>query len=126
MKVSQDVTVPVGSIVRVVNTGQTYSNYVTMGAYMRLKNYPTVFGDNAYTEEGKLYEVVAKARHARDEYELLGLEDSNGKSFIIRIDGVEVVNLPAPTEDLRLELTIVRAKLWAAEQKLKSIAELIK
>lgn len=88
---TQDTTIPVGSVVKVIDEGQGYSSYSDMAAFMGLDKW-NKHSPFRYSAEGKSYTVVAKAQHEHAHYgEVLGLQDEDGHQLMIGISGVELV-----------------------------------
>lgn len=129
-KITQDTSIPVGSIVRVINTGENYTSYRGMARFMKLHSW--VEGHiSASTKMDGVYTVVAKALHERtEEGELLGLQDAEGRQFIIGIAGVRViktakVSLSAQVIALEEELEAVKAERDALKAQLATIKAVV-
>lgn len=127
--ITQDTSIPVGSTVRVINDGESYTTYGAMERFMKLTNAGAAF--RVYLEEGKDYTVVAKAIHERTSGgELLGLQDDQGRQFVIGIAGVRLVKLPkvsasAQVIALEEELEAVKAERDALKAQVAAIKALI-
>lgn len=130
-KITQDTSIPVGSIVRVINDGESYTTYGAMERFMKLTNLGPGPYNRVYLEEGEDYTVVAKALHERtEEGELLGLQDAEGRQFIIGIAGVRLiktakVSLSAQVVALEEELEAVKAERDALKAQLATIKAVV-
>jgi hypothetical protein len=122
---TQDTSIPVGSVVRVINSGECYSTYTDMAEYMGLKAWKTQ--GSRHVEEDAIYTVVAKALHERrNEGELLGIQDAEGNQFLIGLAGVRLIkvakaNLASQVATLEQELEAVTAERDALKAQIEAI-----
>lgn len=126
-KATRDISIPIGSTVKITDSGQVYSHFQSMADLMGLTNF--VDGEGPLSNgEGQLCVVVGKGIHYREsDGELLGLELQGGRQGLIGIRGVSLVSLPEDKDydKLKAELVTVKAKLWEAEWKLRKITEVV-
>lgn len=95
---SKDTTIPVGSVVKVINSGHGYSTYTGMAQFMGLDNWGDTHRKSRSPVEGGFYHVIAKGVHENGEYgEILGLQREDGHQCMIGIVGVKLVAAPAPS-----------------------------
>lgn len=107
---SKDTTIPVGSVVKVTDSGQGYSTYAAMAEYMGLTKWGNAHSPSRYPVHGEHYHVVAKAIHESPEYgEVLGLERADGSHCIIGMRGVKLIE--APTLSLSAQVAQIEQKL---------------
>lgn len=112
---SKDTTIPLGSVVRVIDSGKGYSTYSTMAAFMNLTDWGVQGSPSRYPKDGEIYHVVAKAVHeSRGEGEVLGLQREDGKQCMIGIDGVELVAAPQ-TRSLSVQVIALESELTAVK-----------
>jgi hypothetical protein len=126
---TQDTSIPVGSVVRVINSGECYSTYTDMAQYMGLTAWETQ--GSRHVEEDAIYTVVAKALHERrNEGELLGLQDAEGNQFLIGLAGVRLIkvakaNLASQVATLEQELEAVTAERDALKAQIEAIQDVL-
>lgn len=107
---SKDTTIPVGSVVKVTDSGQGYSTYAAMAEYMGLDNWGDSHRPSRYPIQDDFYHVVAKAVHESEHYgEVLGLQREDGHQCIIGIKGVTLVS--APVVSLSAQVAEIEQKL---------------
>lgn len=125
---SNDTSIPVGSMVIVTDSGNGYTSYKAMAAFMGRKRWAV--RDGAYggsPTNGKTYRVVAKAIHETTSYgEVLGLEDEAGQQVMIGIRGVRLVepsklNLSALVAGLEAQLVAVTKERDFLASRLRDI-----
>lgn len=111
---SLDTTIPVGSTVKIINSGECYTTYDVMARYMGLTQYLVQSQRDRGTATGQVYTVVAKGLHERQaEGELLGLQDAYGRQAIMHIKGVELVVAPRSLITLAEQVAMLEANLKA-------------
>lgn len=82
-----------GSMVKVINTGETYSTYTDMFVHMRAELGFTDF-THAYRlqpEEGEVYMVLAVEKHLTNNDTVALIHNDNQKGYLISIDGLELI-----------------------------------
>lgn len=128
---SKDTTIPLGSVVRVIDSGKGYSTYSQMAAFMNLNNWGVQGSPSRYPKDGETYHVVAKAQHESPSYgDVLGLQREDGKQCMIGIGGVELVAAPQTRSlsfqviALETELTAVKAERDQLRNTLATISRL--
>lgn len=89
----------VGDLVRVVDTGQSYTTYSEWATRNGLKNYQEGFDHELLDQV--IVEVVAVAPWGeRDVHTILaGIQDTNGKQYIVGVIGLELVRSAKPALD---------------------------
>lgn len=116
---------PIGSKVKITNSGRCYSGYKDMSAYLGLDHNSA----NPF-RNGEVGVVIGKAMHESIHYgEVLAVRVAGGVA-LIGVNGVAEYEEPKPAvselEALKTELATVKAKLWEAEWKLNKIVDVVK
>lgn len=111
---SLDTTIPVGSTVKIIDSGECYGTYDAMARYMGLPRFLEQSMPARHTKDGEVFTVIAKALHERQyEGELLGLVDAAGREAIMNIKGVELVSQPRSLITLAEQVATLEANLKA-------------
>lgn len=123
---TKDTSIPVGSTVKVIDSGKGYSSYAAMASFMKLTKWP-LQPNKRYPIDGKTYTVVAKAIHESEFYgEVLGLQDEDGNQVMIGIGGVILVTTPKVS--VSAQVATLEAQLEVVTQErdqLKALVESI-
>ncbi|WP_255305652.1 hypothetical protein [Paenibacillus sp. Mc5Re-14] len=82
-----------GQMVKVVDTGETYSTYTDMFNHMRAK---LGFADFTHArglqpEKDKVYMVLAVEKHFNNNDSVALIHNDNQKGYLISIDGLELI-----------------------------------
>jgi hypothetical protein len=126
-KATRDTSIPIGSFIRITDTGQVYTHFQEMANHMGMTRFEDG-SDLLANAHDTLAQVVGKGVHYREsDGELLGVELQDGRQGLIGIKGVTLISLPKTNEptvqELLTELAATKAKLWEAEWKLRKITE---
>lgn len=127
---SQDTTMPIGSIVRVTNSGHGYSTYADMARFMKLSKWEEQDYSQRNPKEDTVYTVIAKGVHEHSQYgEVLGLEDKEGNQVMIGISGVKLVqrsvlSVTSQVAALEAQLATVTAERDALKEQIESVRRL--
>jgi hypothetical protein len=129
IKPSTNTEFAIGTKVKIVNSGHCYSGYKDMATYMGLN---LRFPLNPF-RNGDVGHVIAIAQHESSGYgDVIAVRigskgNSNGPIGLMNPQGVIVVKpviLEPTVAELKVELAMVKAKLWDAEQKLKKMVDI--